>query len=807
MTTPQPTTARTTEPTTAPTTARTLADTLRGWSDAALAALVEARPDVARPTPADISQLAARVAGRGSVTMAVDRLDTAHLSVIEALALLPDPAAASDVQRLVHASPTTVDAVLDRLLALALVWGDGADLRLVRPAREVLGPTPGGLGPSLMSLLSASRPGLVADLATDLGLETSGDPVATAGRVAAAYGDPTWAQARVDAATDAGGEDVERLLERLAPGPPTGRLDVVPAGARLDTAANALEHLLARGLLVAVDDHTVVLPREIGLHLRGGCTTTAPVDVAPAPTTRPVDRSLVDRTGAGAAFETVRSVQLVLEAWGVKPPAVLRSGGVGVRDVRAVAAELDTSIEEAGFLLELARAAGLLTAGDDAELDEVWLPTDDFDRWRELPTAQRWAHLAGAWLDTARATVLIGERDARGRPVNPLGPDLERRGAAACRRAALAVVADANPGQSVDDAEQVVAAVAWRRPRRAVLRDALTRRSLVEAARLGLTASGAITPPGRALLAGAGAGAGAGAAARLLEPLLPEPVDHVLLQGDLTAVAPGPLDPQVAHGLALVADIESRGGATVYRFSADSVRRALDAGWPASQVHAFIEAHSRTPVPQALSYLVDDTARRHGQLRVGTASVYVRTDDPTELDTLLADSELAPLGLRRTAPTVALSDLPADVVLSRLRRAHRAPVLETADGHAVGVTSDSHRARAERVRHDPPVDVHRMDAAQAATAVGAMRAGERARTARPGGATTPGPARLIDELRAAAGEGSTVWLAYLDDAGTVSERVVEPLRVDDGRLTAYDHRSATRRSFSLHRISRVAAVG
>ena len=61
-----------------------------------------------------------------------------------------------------------------------------------------------------------------------------------------------------------------------------------------------------------------------------------------------------------------------------------------------------------------------------------------------------------------------------------------------------------------------------------------------------------------------------------LAALLPEPVDHVLLQADLTAVAPGPLESQLARKLQLVADVESRGGATVYRFTPTSVRRALD---------------------------------------------------------------------------------------------------------------------------------------------------------------------------------------------------------------------------------------
>ena len=104
--------------------------------------------------------------------------------------------------------------------------------------------------------------------------------------------------------------------------------------------------------------------------------------------------------------------------------------------------------------------------------------------------------------------------------------------------------------------------------------------------------------------------------------------------------------------LGVLADVESKGGATVYRFTPGSVRRALDAGRPPSDLHAFLATHSRTPVPQPLSYLVDDVARRHGHLRVGAASAYVRCDDDALLAEILADKRSAALRLRRLAPTV-----------------------------------------------------------------------------------------------------------------------------------------------------------
>ena len=59
------------------------------------------------------------------------------------------------------------------------------------------------------------------------------------------------------------------VLERLAPGPPVGV--VARADRPVDpTSTNPVEWLLAHGLLAVADPGHVVLPLEVGLHLRGG---------------------------------------------------------------------------------------------------------------------------------------------------------------------------------------------------------------------------------------------------------------------------------------------------------------------------------------------------------------------------------------------------------------------------------------------------------------------------------------------------------------------------------------------------------
>jgi hypothetical protein len=317
----------------------------------------------------------------------------------------------------------------------------------------------------------------------------------------------------------------------------------------------------------------------------------------------------------------------------------------------------------------------------------------------------------------------------------------------------------------------------------------------------------------------------------LLAPLLPEPLDHVLLQADLTAVAPGPLQRPLADVLGVLADVESKGGATVYRFTPASVRRALDAGRTASDLHAFLAEHSRTPVPQPLAYLIDDVARRHGQLRVGAASAYVRCDDDALLREILADKRSAGLRLRALAPTVLASAADPATLLEGLRGMGYAPAAESAEGDVLITRADAHRTpprtAPEPVPDGPPVP----DATLLAAAVRAIRAGDRASTAvrRPGPDGTAGSdgfgasggsagsgasgalprtsaAETLATMQAAVLTGDSLWIGYVNAEGTASQRVIAPVRVEGGFVTAYDHTADEVRTYPLHRVTGVAEL-
>jgi hypothetical protein len=309
----------------------------------------------------------------------------------------------------------------------------------------------------------------------------------------------------------------------------------------------------------------------------------------------------------------------------------------------------------------------------------------------------------------------------------------------------------------------------------------------------------------------------AAAAARLLAPLLPEPLDHVLLQADLTAVAPGPLRRPLAEVLGVLADVESKGGATVYRFTPGSVRRALDAGRSASDLHAFLAEHSRTPVPQPLTYLIDDVARRHGHLRVGAASAYVRCDDESVLNEILADKRAGALRLRRLAPTVLAAQADPAALLDGLRAMGFAPAAESAEGDVLITRAHAHRTpprtAPEPVPDGPPVP----DGTLLAAAIRAIRAGDLAATAprKPAEDAAPlGPGQLprtssaetLATMQAAVLTGEALWIGYVNAEGAASQRVIAPVRVEGGFVTAYDHTADEVRTYPLHRITGVAEL-
>ncbi|MFJ9106417.1 helicase C-terminal domain-containing protein [Streptomyces sp. NPDC102283] len=813
---------------------RTLAEALRARGDESLAGLLRARPDLLNPVPNDITQLATRAGTRASVVRALEHLDRFALQTAEALAVAPDPAPYDTLLSLLTgdgmddgdqrddagaAITAALPGALSTLREQALVWGEDDRLRLVRTARELLAPSPQhpsptGLGPTVAEATAGMSPGRLQEILAATGLPATHDPVSAVAALSSLFTDRT----RMAHLLDTAPVEALSVLDRLVWGPPYGEVTPNPTP--------PVKWLRDRGLLLPVSTRTVVLPREAALHLRAGRAHRVPEPVPPVVAVAATrDPQAVDRAAAGQAFTALSTVEELLKLWNGGGPAILRAGGLSVRELKRAANSLDVTEPIAAFWIELAYGAGLLAS--DGEPEERYAPTPASDEWLDLTAEDRWTHLATAWLAATRTPGLVGGQDAKGRALSALGPELDRSAAPDVRRRILALFAELPPG-TAPDAETLLRRLRWERPLRggatppaatgpgegADLRSRLALWTLNEAELLGITGRGALSAQARALLE-----EGPDAAAARLAPLIPEPLDHVLLQADLTAVAPGPLERPLAETLSVLADVESKGGATVYRFTPGSVRRALDAGQAATDLHAFLAAHSRTPVPQPLSYLIDDVARRHGHLRIGSASAYVRCDDEAVLNEILADRRSTGLRLRRLAPTVLASQADPGSLLEALRDIGYAPAAESAEGDVLitraGARRTPPRTPPAPVPEGPPVP----DDTLLGAAVRAIRAGDTAATvirkdtSEDPSSTTPSgslprttSAETLATVQAAAMTGSAVWIGYVNADGAASQRVIAPVRVEGGFVTAYDHTADEVRTYPLHRITGVAEL-
>ncbi|MCC3267661.1 helicase-associated domain-containing protein [Arthrobacter gengyunqii] len=799
---------------------RALAEDLAARSDDQLRELLAARPDLVLPPVPDFQALAARASTRISVQRVLEKLTSPELQVLEAVDLTTNEdshlsTTASWLKSAIAGSTIkALDAILNHLHALALLrratphpGAPKADAgrRFYLPVSvlgEALGAYPAGLGRPY-STLAVQQPefgqrlvGIVEGLRQNgISMERADTPATAAHSLHHLVSDPAgWARL----ISDAPPQTLE-LLRRFKYSP----VGTIPKRAALGRAVldnpspSPVEWLVARGLLVPLDALHVELPRPVGQASRGHVIVSDFKLSPPAPVTRRVSNSVRDNAAFGAVAETLRLVTELLSLASSTPISTLRSGGVGVREVRRVSEALRVDIPATAWLLELAALAGLLsldvTTSRWCVTEGTWLTLDRHEQWKQLVTA---------WLEADRAPSLVGSPLPGGGAINALAAEASRPDAPLVRKRALEMLSAMLEEDAAEegatgalDAEALVSALTWHQPRLQRRFARLVPGILKEAAQLGLLGSGALTELGAAVAAGKW-----DAALEYLRQALPEPLNSFLLQADLTAVAPGYLEPGVARQLAAISVAEGQGPATIYRFSADSVRRALDGGQSAAEILDFLRRHSATEVPQPLKYLVEDTAARYGRLRVGAMGSYLRSDDEDGLSGLMADPGTAPLGLVRLSPTVIGSVASPQELSHTLRELGYTPALEgrarpVAGSHAhppVTVPASS------RTRLNP-WDLTDEDIADQLAAL-------RGSGPPVAGRSESQPLVGLEILREAIRTRSSVRMGVVDGQGNQRQEIFVPLSVTDGRVRVFDPRRDVERVVSVHRIMDVEIV-
>jgi hypothetical protein len=559
--------------------------------------------------------------------------------------------------------------------------------------------------------------------------------------------------------------------------------------------------LLEKKFLVPLDQRTVILPREVAIALRGGKIHKERFIKQPVLSGSKRDERQVNLAAIANVSTVLRWVEELLNFWADEPADALRAGGLGVRDLKIISTHLGVDESCTAFVAELAYLASLISF----DADDRILPSSKFDIWLMQTPADRWQMLASQWLITSRVSGLVGRVEAKN--VAALGPELDRVNAARVRALTLDLLRE-NHGIA-PEWNSFKEVLSWRAPvrRNSSLQDELAEWTLREAEWLGITGQGALSKFGAQFLDGDDLSA--------INEDLPKTVDHILIQSDNTAIAPGPLEHEISQALAMMAEIESRGGATVYRFTESTIRRALDHGKTGDEIKTFLIKTSKTPMPQPLEYLIADVAKKHGKLRVGNTSSFIRCEDTALISQIMNDKKLEILALRRIAPEVVICDMDATDAMRVLRECGYLPAGESANGM---ILTGPKTNRALTKPRPPRVigEVEIPDIESLKTAIRALRTGEKS-TYRQTRLRQVASEALGQLPRTTANETmeilnqfiideKTLSIGYADNNGGVTHRIIDPIRISAGALVARDHATGEVQSFRIPRITGVAPL-
>ncbi|BCJ37111.1 hypothetical protein Athai_46140 [Actinocatenispora thailandica] len=784
-------------------------DELLGWlgrlDETELSRLLHDRPDLlASPVPGTLAELAIRMSHPFSAQTALVGLPAPSVQVAEAVAALEVDASRAALAALVgrDAEDAELANALERLIAQGLVLE--IDDRLVLAPGADIWECPLGLGPSVAELLGDRYATEIHKIADALGVGRRSRKADSAAAVVA------WLSEA---------DNVRRLVAE-APRPVARMLaELAEYGPTLQAPESVSGWAAQRGLVISQGQgwaSELVMPREVAIALRGSQWTAAFDPRCPAPAGAPVAARSVAQASAAAALDALRRMGTVLSACASTPLALRRSGGVGVRELRRLAKTTGETPEQLVLWLQLADSGGLLDEVEDSvrlsPAGEAWrrlAPADAFitlmHAWRTMPDAPGLRLLDGS------VTALIWPSD--GAVVAPL------------RLALLRVLATVEAGHRVDPAD-LTAPVRWRAP---LVADAIEHADAdlaaavqvlwQEAETLGVVALGSPSDLVRV-------SEDPGRLAEVVHEMMPAAVATARFQADLTAVVTGPPSGELAALLDSVADRETTGTAVVWRFSAATVRAALDAGEQAATIVDELTAVSVDQVlPQPLRYLIDDVARQHGRVRVRTVACCLRSDDTALLAEIAATRALRRLGLTVLAPTVVASSVPREETLTALRAAGFAPVVDD-DRVDAGAGRSPHRGGPGEPAQVIDLDTHRHPAASSGLEPG---------TGGRGGAGTD-PARLAAELIAAGPDaaprigaelatvtdgapqlspaerhllalavraGMPVLIEYVNGQGNASSRVIGELELDGNMLSAFCTLRQEERHFLLSRIRSV----
>ena len=113
---------------------------------------------------------------------------------------------------------------------------------------------------------------------------------------------------------------------------------------------------------------------------------------------------------------------------------------------------------------------------------------------------------------------------------------------------------------------------------------------------------------------------GAQACAKQISSHLPKPVNQLIVQADLTMIAPGPIDYPTDRQIRLFAEPENVSLASNFRLTTNSVVHGMECGLSEKDIRNTLKKLATTSIPQPVEYLLKDAAEKFGSLTITSSA-------------------------------------------------------------------------------------------------------------------------------------------------------------------------------------------
>lgn len=654
-----------------------------GFDADRLVRLLRQRPELDSPPIRGLGDLEYRLTRAPGFRASLAQVDVVEWTVLQASMVCPPNATFVDLAQIIG-TPIFADdvaAAAYRLESLGLAVVENGSIQTDPLLRPYVG-HPAALGPSLRELVPALSVAALRAVLARYGVPIPLGPkqvlveelcsvLRDDGQLAKAY--------------DALPERAHGLLASMTHQMPVVQVDD-PWWQPTETPATPSGHLRAWGLALPTQQYRIALPREISLSRRGGRFFALPR--RPDPTV-PVDgASMADPNGGGREAVGIvarlfSDCERLLATVASEPVQALQTGGIGTSQLKRLGKLLGIEATRIADLLDVLAIVGLVsivetpTRGRSKPPPVVYGAVENHRQWGESDLARRWCDVVQSWYFSRLFLGLGGRAEGDRSPE----PSLKWTLAEPVIAVRACMVDMLGAGFTTASPVSVSEWCAWHRPLAGSGEydtGQLMTRETAFLQLLGVIVGDRSFPVAIEVLRRISDSSFAPLTAsnddetvRAVAAWLNDTSCVVKVQGDMTIVVTGQPSATLSAELALIADVVSRGAATVYRLTDSSLHRAFEAGRTAAEVIAMLGEQAATPLPSSVGTLVEDAQRRFGRVRVAKAGSVVVVSDAIAAAELASsrNAKVRSLRLVQVAPTVFISDIAQAKVLSALKDA------------------------------------------------------------------------------------------------------------------------------------------